>query len=287
MRESQPSRTAERAALLRAAHRRLDPPPILDDPLAGRLVGAARIAELRAGRAPHDPLVLQRLRASIAIRSRYAEDCLREAVARGVRQYVILGAGLDSFAYRCDLPDDALLVFEVDHPATQAWKRERLAAAGIAEPPRVHFVACDFERQGLRDALRLGGVDLTQPLFVSWLGVTMYLAREAVLATLRVIAACAPGSEIVFEYVRPADQLPAPAAAALESLQTRAAAVGEPWRSAFDPAELANDIAAVGLTVVEDFGADESYARYCRGRTDGLRPGGSSRLMRARSGSYP
>jgi methyltransferase (TIGR00027 family) len=286
MHASQPSQTAERAALLRAAHRRLDPPPILDDPLAGRLVGAARIAELRANRAPHDPMVLQRLRASIAIRSRYAEDCLREAVARGVRQYVILGAGLDSFAYRCDLPDDALRVFEVDHPATQAWKRERLAAAGIAEPARVRFVACDFERQALRDALMQGGVDLAQPLFVSWLGVTMYLERDAVLATLRVIAACAPGSEIVFEYVRPAEQLHPLAAAAVENLQTRAAAVGEPWRSAFDPAELAKDIAAIGLTVVEDSGADESYARYCRDRTDGLRPGGSSRLMRA-TRAYP
>jgi methyltransferase (TIGR00027 family) len=256
MHESQPSQTAERAAVLRAAHRRLDPPPILDDPLAGRLVGAARIAEMRANRASHDPMVLQRLRASIAIRSRYAEDCLREAVAHGVRQYVILGAGLDSFAYRCELPAEALRVFEVDHPATQAWKRERLAAAGIAEPARVAFVPCDFERQQLRAALVAGGVDLSRPLFVSWLGVTMYLERAAVLATLRVVAGCAPGSEIVFEYVRPIDQLPPLAAAAIEGLQTRAAAVGEPWRSAFDPAELAKDLAAVGLTVVEDSGAD-------------------------------
>ncbi|MDX2171246.1 MAG: SAM-dependent methyltransferase [Deltaproteobacteria bacterium] len=282
MHASQPSQTAERAALLRAAHRRLDAPPILDDPLAGRLVGAARIAELRAQRRARDPIVLQRLRASIAIRSRYAEDCLRDALVRGVRQYVILGAGLDSFAYRCELPADALRVFEVDHPATQAWKRERLAAAGIAEPDRVHFVPCDFERQALHDALLQGGVDLAQPLFVSWLGVTMYLERAAVLATLRVVGSCAPGSEIVFEYVRPLDQLPPLAAAAVEGLQARAAAVGEPWRSAFDPAALAQDIAAVGLTVVEDCGADESYARYCRDRSDGLRPGGSSRLMRAR-----
>ncbi|HEY0300088.1 MAG TPA: class I SAM-dependent methyltransferase [Rhizomicrobium sp.] len=282
MHESQPSQTAERAALMRAAHRRLDPPPILDDPLAGRLIGAERIAALRAQRTSHDPLVFQRLRASIAIRSRYAEDCLREAVGRGVRQYVILGAGLDSFAYRSDLAGEQLRVFEVDHPATQAWKRERLAAAGIAVPERVRFVPFDFERQALRNALVAGSVDLDQPLFVSWLGVTMYLTRAAVLDTLRVIASCAAGSEIVFEYVRPVEQLHPLAAAAIEGLKTRAAAVGEPWQSSFDPAELAQAITAIGLHVVADSGPEESFARYCQDRSDGLRPGGASRLMRAR-----
>src|SRR5262249_7097362 len=141
------------------------------------------------------------LRAFIAARSRYAEDELALAVKRGVRQYVILGAGLDTFAYRNPYPESALSVFEVDHPATQAWKRARLKEAGIPLPIDLTFAPVDFEEQTLAGGLRDAGYDPSLSAFFSWLGVTPYLTIEGMMATLRFIASAPIGSGGVFDYV--------------------------------------------------------------------------------------
>lgn len=225
---------------------------------------------------PLDTPVLRRLRASIALRSRYAEDCVAAAAGSGVRQYVILGAGLDSFAYRN--PFAALRVFEVDHPATQAWKRERVAAAGIVPPPSLTFVPIDFERETIAAALAAQGFDASAPTIVSWLGVTVYLTRDAVVRTLAWAATLAPGSGIVFTYVGKDE---AAASSAHGTLAEHAASLGEPWLTRFDPPELAHELAELGLRLVEDLDAGTATRRYFAGRTDGLRVGGASHVVHA------
>ena len=182
-----------RAALHRAAHQLLDRPLVFADDVVLRLIGPELVATITPDWA--DQAAVRRLRATIALRSRYAEDRLADAVRRGVGQYLVLGAGLDSFAYRNPFP--ALRIFEVDHPASQAAKRRLLADAGIALPPTLTFVPVDFERERLIDALVRGGVDTSAQVFVSWLGVTVYLTREAVLETLAAVATLPAGSAIV------------------------------------------------------------------------------------------
>ncbi len=274
--------TADRAALLRAAHQVLDRPRVLDDPVVLRLVGPEREAELRASPQAFERPALRRLRAAIVVRSRFAEDALRDAVGRGVRQYVILGAGLDSFAYRNPFAPSELRVYEVDHPATQAWKLDRLRAAGIEPPASLSFVPVDFEQEALAGALARGGVDLRAPAFVSWLGVTVYLTRAAVLRTLAAVSSLAPGSEIVFEYVVPPSSLGEGARVVLAELAARGAEAGEPWITFFEPAALAAELGRLGFTEVDDVGPAEIVARYFRDRRDGLRPGGAARYVRAR-----
>ncbi len=272
MEEGRPSTTARRVAMLRAAHQILDDPKVLDDPIALRIIDPATEVALR-GRLPdfRTPR-LQLLRASMVMRSRYAEDRLAEAVARGVRQYVILGAGLDTFPYRNPFPESALHVFEVDYPATQVWKRRRLEAAGLAIPPTLTFVPIDFERETLENGLAGAGFRRDQPTFFSWLGVTMYLSREAVTRTLEWVAAGTPsGSEIVFSYVVSASPL-----------AQRAAALGEPWKTYFDPPALMSDLTRMGFGQVEDFGPEEANRRYFANRADGLHIGGTGRHMAAR-----
>lgn len=275
-----PSRTAERAAVLRAAHQLLDDPRILDDPIAVRLIGREQAAALRADPQPFDTLAARRLRTSIAIRSRYAEDNLREAFRRGVRRYVILGAGLDSFAYRNPFED--LRVYEVDQSATQAWKRRRLRDAEVDVPKSLTFVPVDFETERLPEAMRRAGIDASAPTFVSWLGVTVYLTREAVMGTLAWVASLAPGSEIVFGYAITPSSLGADGRAAVERIAARAAAAGEPWRTFFEPEVLRRDLERLGFAAVEDFTPEQAVERYLRGRGDGLWTGSALRLMKAR-----
>jgi len=283
MEEDRPSSTADGAALMRAVHRLLDQPRILDDPLAARLIGPERNAALQGDPRVFDTPELRRLRASIALRSRYAEDCLAEAVRCGTRQYVILGAGLDSFAYRNPFAASGLHVYEVDHPSTQAWKRARLAAARIELPASLTFVAIDFERETIAEAMSRSGFDAGALTFVSWLGVTVYLAREAVLRTLAWVASLGPGSEIVFSYVTTPSPERAAVAPTLSSLAAHAAAQGEPWVTFFQPAALTRELEQLGFAEVEDFGAAQAVARYYGGRRDALRPGGLGHLMRART----
>src|SRR5262245_30311283 len=153
MQEAQPSRTAMRVAVRRAAHQVFDRPLVLDDPLALAIVGSDAAEQLDAARSGQQGTVARAIRAFIVARSRLAEDELARAIARGARQYVILGAGLDTFAYRNPFESRALRVFEVDHPSTQEWKRRMLAAAGIVIPSSVTYAPADFERQTLKNAL--------------------------------------------------------------------------------------------------------------------------------------
>src|SRR5579864_4150569 len=180
--EGQPSHTAQRVAVRRAAHQLWDAPRIFEDPVALKIIGPDQAAEL-AHEPPADSVPTQHLRAFIVARSRYAEDQLAEAVARGTRQYVVLGAGLDTFA--CRNPFAGLRVFEVDHPATQSWKRKQLESVGIPVPTSLTFVPIDFEKQTLAQALEPAGFKADQPAFFSWLGVTPYLPSEIVLANLQ------------------------------------------------------------------------------------------------------
>ena len=274
----QASRTALGAALYRAAHQIQDVPPVFADPLALRIVGPEAERSLRSGEDVHARR--PSLRAFVAVRSRYAEDCLAEAHRRGVRQYVLLGAGLDTFAYRAALP--GLVVFEVDHPATQAWKRARLAEAGIAVPGSVAYAPVDFERETAAAGLARAGFDAGRPAFLAWLGVTPYLPREAVMETLSFAASLPGGSEIVFDYSERAEDRDGAGRRAHRELAAGVAAVGEPFRSSFQPAALLAEVRRLGFSEVEDLAAEALGARYLRGRADGLALPGGGHLMRAR-----
>jgi methyltransferase (TIGR00027 family) len=258
----------------------LDVPKILEDPLALRIVGANAESALRANLWRFQKSRF--LRAFIVLRSRYAEDELARAIQRGVRQYVILGAGLDTFGYRNPYPGSRLRVFEVDHPATQSWKRVRLREAEIAIPESLTFASVDFERQTLADGLNRAGFRAEDPAFFSLLGVVVYLTKTAVMETFKFVASLPAGSEIVFDYGILPSMLSESERSARESRASRVAAVGEPWITYFDPVSLARDLRGMGFKQVEDFGPEEAKDRYFKDRTDGFRIGRSGRLMKAR-----
>ncbi|MFH1081038.1 MAG: class I SAM-dependent methyltransferase [Pseudomonadota bacterium] len=281
MKESRPSATAQRTAMQRAAHQLLDDPKVFDDPVALRIIGKENASALRADPYQFDMTALSPyLRAFVAVRNRYAEDDLALGVQRGVCQYVILGAGLDTFAYRNPHPQGVLLVFEVDHPATQIWKRSRLEKAGIALPHDLTFVPVDFETQTLAEGLRGAGYDSGKCTFFSWLGVTEYLTTEAVMATFRFIASAPVGSGVVFDYMISPSLLTSAQRTRFDSLARRVASIGEPWQAFFDPELLARDLRTMGFGYVEDNGPEEINARYFKDRKDGLRVGSLSHLMK-------
>jgi methyltransferase (TIGR00027 family) len=209
-----------------------------------------------------------------------AEDALAQAVAAGVRQYVVLGAGLDTFAYRNPYP--ALRVLEVDHPATQAWKRQRLADAHIAVPEAVTFVAIDFAAEALPTPLRMAGLRSQEPSFFSWLGVTPYLEPTNVLATLAAIAPLAAnGGGVVFDFNMPPTSLAPLQRAAFETLAARVAAAGESFRGFFEPRALVAAMRAMGFREVRDMAPDELNATFLSSRVDGLRVGGVGHILTA------
>jgi methyltransferase (TIGR00027 family) len=217
----------------------------------------------------------------MALRSRYAEDELSGAIERGVFQYVILGAGLDSFAYRQRTPAPRLRVFEVDLPSAQHWKRERLRALKMSEPDGLVFVPLDLERQTLVEGLRAAGYRVEQPGFFSWLGATQYLTVNAVFETLTEIASLAPGSEVVFTYHVPEEALEGSERQVRRVLSARAARGEAPWISSFDPTRLAARLETMGLEAI-DLGPDQAGPRYFAERTDDLVVPRLSRVMRAR-----
>jgi len=279
MQEGKFSRTAQRVAIRRAAHQLLDQPRVFDDPMALRIIGTDAAAELRSNPKEHHAFS-RAFRAFMAARSRYAEDELARAVAQGVRQYVVLGAGLDTFAYRNPYP--SLRVFEVDHPATQAWKREQLQAAKIAVPVSMTFVPVDFERQTLEACLAHSGFDFNSPAFFSWLGVTPYLTREACMATLALTAKMPVGSGVVFDFAIDPALLNAGQRQALAALSERVAAAGEPFQLFFDPGELQDELKSMGFHHTEFVQGKELNARYFQDRDDGLMVrGGMGHLMGA------
>jgi methyltransferase (TIGR00027 family) len=286
MRETHPSRTAQRVALRRAAHQLLDDPLVFKDTLALSIVGAEAAAALRARISSENDRISRAMRAFMAVRSRYAEDQLAAAVSQGVRQYVVLGAGLDTFAYRNPYLLTGLRVFEVDHPATQAWKRELLAAAEIPIPAGMAFAPVNFERETLGDGLQYAGFLFNEASFFSWLGVTPYLTREAFEATLRLVVAMPGPSEIVFDYAVARSSLNFVERVALDALSRRVAAAGEPFQLFFAPRELVRELRRIGFGHVEDLGREEMNARYFAGRKDGLQiTNGLAHLLHARVGA--
>jgi methyltransferase (TIGR00027 family) len=274
MRESAPSRTALRVALWRAAHQFLDHPRVLEDPFAVAIVGSA-IDEIRADPRRYQSRLAKRFRAFMVARSRYTEDQLAASVARGVKQYLILGAGLDTSAYRGIAGSRGLQIFEVDHPNTQTWKKERLQAANVVIPPVVQFVPVDFERQNLATELQAVGFLADQPAFVSWLGVVPYLTRAAAAHTFGYLGTFPKGSGVAFDYGVAQASLGLFDRVMLNALARRVARAGEPFRLFFAPAELDEFLANLGFDRVEQLGSKEINERYFTGRSDGLRAGGA------------
>ena len=271
MQSARPSQTALRVALRRAAHQVHDAPPaVFEDPRAVRILGP----ELREG-LKRTPDQLKRpfsaaLRAFVVVRARLAEDRLALGVAqRRVRQYLVLGAGLDTFA--CRNPYPGVRVFEVDHPATQAWKQNLLAAAGIVPPPNAQYLAVDFERDSLAERLQTAGFDLEAPTVTAWRGVVPYLTADAFRATAALLGRFAPGSEVVFDYSQPREVLPWSEQLTMDSLSARVAQAGEPFQLFFTPEALAPELRSAGLGVVEDLDSAALTARYFAGRPDSLR----------------
>jgi methyltransferase (TIGR00027 family) len=261
-------------------HQILDRPPVLDDPLAIPILGAETAAALRADPTQFTPGPFAPvLRAFMAARARFAEDQLASLRAAGVQQYVVLGAGLDTFAYRDQSPLP-LRIWEVDHPATQAWKRARLAEAEITVPPSLTFVPVDFERDALPDALRRAGFDPSDGAFFSWLGVTPYLTDAAIFDTLAYVAsATTHRGGVVFDYALAPGLLSFGERFVFERLAARVRSAGEPWQSFFEPDDLAERLRSAGFQVAEDVSPDVLNARYYAHRTDGLRVGSLAHLM--------
>ena len=258
--EQEPSRTALGAAAHRAAHQVLDGGRIFKDPLAGRILGDQQDAILvdpRRRRATG-------LRLFIAMRAAIAERALANSVERrGVTQAVILGAGLDTFAYRNPF-EGRLTVFEVDHPATQAWKRRRLAEANITIPDSMAFVPINLEHEPLRPALIAGGFDPEKRSFFVWLGVTYYLTREAVLTTLGVIGALPGGGEVAFDYGEPPDAMAWLWRIGHRRLAKRVAEGGEPFISAFTASDMQAELRRLGFSEIDDRGPRELFGKLSR-----------------------
>ncbi len=264
--EGKPSATALRVAVRRAAHQLLDKPLIFEDPLALTIVGGDRgsaVARDEISRA--DSAGGAALRAFIAARSRFAEDRIADAVAAGCRHVVVLGAGLDTFAYRNRFATEGVVVYEVDHPATQAWKRQRLQQTRIAIPDSVRFVPVDFSRDKLDEKLAEAGLDGAVPVFFSWLGVVPYLTEAAIFATLGIIAARAGGAEVVFDYAEPPDRVGVLQRLAFLTLAGRTAQLGEPFVSYFRPEEIAKRLAALGFTVAASLSGPDLGRLYAGG----------------------
>jgi methyltransferase (TIGR00027 family) len=280
--QRQSSSTAVGVAGLRAAHQLIDgAPKVLDDTVIVRLLGPAGVEHVRAHIDRIQSPRGRGLRSHVLLRSRFAEDRLERAVARGAAQYVLLGAGLDTFAYRQPQWAHGLRIIEVDHPASQASKRERLAAANITAPNNLQFVAIDFEHESLVDGLRRCRVASSVPTFFSWLGVMVYLTEDAIDAVFNTVVGFPSSSEIVFTFAPPRDASDASGPAG-PSLADAAAAAGEPWLSYHEPAALEQKLYRLGFTSVEFLTPAESVARYFADRTDGLPPPRRSSIGAAR-----
>jgi methyltransferase (TIGR00027 family) len=293
MEQSQASVTAIGAALMRAVHARVSRSPLINDPWGDRLVSdAERAAVLRVvlnGLSLEARAACEQLGTPTAIldaalqahpgygwailRTRYAEDALEVAVGRGIRQYVIVGAGFDSFVLRQPVFAREVDVFEIDHPATQELKRRRLRDCHAPLPDTVHFVPADLSDEHIGEALARSAFRSTDRAFFSWLGVTQYLSREANVTTLRGIAGCsASGSQLVFTYIEHGELGAHRASTSVGRLQGAFAAASEPWLSGFDPAMLAGELTGVGMVLIEDFNGVDAKRRYCGDQRNDLSP---------------
>ena len=278
-----PSQTALTAAAARAAHLIVDREPVIfADDLAATLLGEQAEELISYHRLHGTHLVLSSARAQVVCRSRFTEDHLAACAGDGVTQYVILGAGLDSFAYRTaratDGPDR---IFEVDHPGTQDWKRAHLAAAGIGEPDRVSFVPVDFERDSLAGRLGQAGFDPARPALVSWLGVTMYLTQAAISQTLAEIGGFAPGTQLITDYMLPPGLRDEAGATYAGLVAPAAAERGEPWLTFLAPGDMTALLEQHGFGLIEHVHQRDSIPAALWDRTDSLRPAALSVLARA------
>ena len=276
MQLGQPSRTALAAAAHRAAHQILEHGRIFADPLALRILGEnAETVVREAGENPAS----RRMRIFVAVRTRFAEDALAAAVERGVSQVVVLGAGLDTLAYRSRL-QDRVRIFEVDHPATQAWKRQHLEDAAIPIPSSLTFAPIDFEHQTLAEGLAAAGFDPAQQTFFIWLGVVPYLTEEAIWATLGFIASLPNGAHVVFDYSNPPVSLPPEVRLSHERRASLVAELGEAWLNYFETDDLCGKLRTLGFSEVEDLGPREIAARYFPNRASTL-PDKGGHVLRA------
>jgi methyltransferase (TIGR00027 family) len=265
-----PDETAVRVALWRALHVEADAPPhVIED-----VVGLHLAAPDEAWRSRPDMSPFTRpFRASILARARFIEDLVEAEAGRGVAQYVLLGAGLDTFAQRRPELASSLMVFEVDRPGPQAWKRLRLEELGYGLPPFLRFVPVDFEGGGSwLEGLAASGFDSTRPAVVASTGVSMYLTREAILATLRQAAAFAPGSTFVMSFLLPVELAPPDVRPGIERAIAGAQASGTPFLSFFTPEAMLALAAEAGFKGVRHVSAEALAQLYFAGRPDGLRP---------------
>jgi methyltransferase (TIGR00027 family) len=267
-------------SILRAVHQVLDADPkILDDPLAVGLVEGSSREEILAASPDSWPPIW--FRSIFVLRSRYTEDSLEEAVANGIGRYVLLGAGMDTFAYRQPSWAARLRIFEIDHPESQKVKREHLLKRGIAIPANVEFCPIDFEHSSLAEGLATSSLDHRAPTFFSWLGVTRYLTKEAIDSTLRFILSMARGSEIAMEFILPPDSWTSEETGYLTRVLPTATAIGEPWLTYFTPEEMSEHLTRLGFSRASHLTPEDAVARYFVNRHDGLRPPHYVRLIRA------
>lgn len=274
----QASQTALTAAAARAAHLLVDQPPyIFEDSMAATLLGD-RADELLAYHRLHgEHVILRSARAQVLARSRFTEDVLAAAVARGGAQYVILGAGLDSYVYRVETP--GLHVFEVDHPASQELKRS--AVRGLPQRTRVTYVPVDFEYQSLVEQLVANGFDPARPAVVAWLGVTLYLTRDAIAATLRDVASFAAGTQLVLDYLLPAELRDSEGAQYATEVGKMAAERGEPWLTYLSPDECTELLRRAGFSEVHQVSPVDAGPGGMWQRADSLMPSGLAMLAHA------
>jgi len=259
--------TALGVAGLRAAHQLMDGEPrLLSDPVIVQLLEPLHLQYIQENPARYRQPESLHLRSHVLLRSRYTEDQLALAFQRGIRQFLILGAGMDTFCWRQPPGMEALQVFEVDHPSSQAYKRLRLSEAGIPTPANVHFVPVDFESTSLRQGLQDSAFDFSLPSFISWLGVTMYLTMEAIDEVLAFIASLPKGTEIALTFAQ--KKMSGPTFLTAD----RAAAVGEPWLSFFTPDELTEKLKRHGFASVSFLEPGEAWRVYFAERTDNLPP---------------
>ncbi|MDF0732747.1 class I SAM-dependent methyltransferase [Pseudomonas entomophila] len=272
--------SALRVAMARAVHQLLDEPRVFEDVYALPVLGERLSASLRDDPFRFNDPVMRTIRAAVVARSVYAEQKLAQGIDGGIRQYVLLGAGLDTYALRQTAPN--LTVYEVDLPAALASKRASMQALSVCAQEAARHVPCDLQHEALLTALQAHGFKLDQPAFVSWLGVTPYLGTDRVEQTLEALGQLAPGSQVVFDY-RVAPALLSPLEQAMEAHAAELfARMGEPWRSSFEPAQLRRMLEAAGFAWGEDLGSEEINQRYFPRRKDGLQAsGGGFRLLHA------
>ena len=269
--DAAPDSTAARVALWRALHVRIDPPPhVLEDEIGIKLLAPQEDWHLRGDM---DPQFTRPFRASIVGRARFIEDLVIDQAGRGLSQYVILGAGLDSFAQRRPEIASRLRVFEVDQPGPQAWKRQRLIELGFGVPDWLRFVPVDFEAGGSwRDGLVAAGFDESKPAIVVSTGVSMYLTKEANAATLRQVAGLARGSTLAMTFLLPLELSDPEVRPGLEMAEKGARASGTPFLSFFTPPEMLALARENGFGDARHISATELTQRYFSDRADGLRP---------------